>query len=43
MKITVMGMVIVLGGVLVIAVLMYSIGQNWNDTGKNDDQSKPIN
>jgi len=42
MKITVMGMIlIVVGGVVLLALVAYLLEQGSNDKGKDDDQPSP--
>ena len=39
MKITVVGALVVIGGVLLLALVLYAVGQNSNQAGKGNDQS----
>jgi len=39
MKITVMGALVVIGGVLLLALALYAVGQDSSQAGKNNDQS----
>lgn len=40
MRITVMGVLIVIGGVLLLAFVLHVIGQDSEEPGENDDQPK---
>lgn len=41
MKITVMGLLVVIAGVLLLGLIVFAVGQGTNETGKVDEQ--PIN
>ena len=38
MKITVMGLLIVIGGILLLALVVYGVKSNLDQTGKDDEQ-----
>ena len=38
MKITVMGALVVIGGVLLLALVLYAVAQNSNQANENNDQ-----
>jgi len=38
MKITVMGVLVVIGGVLLLALIMHTLAQGSNENGKGDDR-----
>ena len=40
-KITVMGVLVVIAGVLLLGLIVYAVGQGKNETGQNNEQ--PIN
>jgi hypothetical protein len=39
MKITFMGILVVIGGLLLVTLVTYAVAQNFNDTGKKDKDS----
>jgi len=39
MKITVMGVLMVIAGVLLVGLIVYAVGQGKDETGHNDEQS----
>ena len=41
MKITVMGVLVVIGGVLLLALVVHILGLGSNEDGKGDDQPNP--
>ncbi|MGO9086774.1 MAG: hypothetical protein ACLQBK_16230 [Candidatus Sulfotelmatobacter sp.] len=42
MRITVMGALVVIAGVLLLGLILFAVGQGTNKTGKNIDE-RPIN